>query len=138
MPVGPLSAPLRPAAPDEVMASRARRFFTTLYSADTALSCLRRSESWDTVSPRYSARKTVVTPVIRVFRSSIASALACVGTLDSSARRLLEQVGDGQRVDRHARTHRARHGERPEIGALGGGGLGPHDRLDQRHRVVAQ
>ena len=62
------------------MASRASRFFTILYSADTALSCLRSSESCCTVSPRYSARRTVVTPFSRVFRSSTVSSFSCVGS----------------------------------------------------------
>ena len=65
------------------MASRASRFFTTLYSADTALSCLRKSDSCWTVSPRYSASSTVLTPRRRVLSSSTVSTFSCVGIRSS-------------------------------------------------------
>src|SRR5437016_4615738 len=110
-----------------------------LYSADTARSCLRRSESCCTVRPRYSVSTTVFTPSSRDFSSATASTFSCVGTVGPSALyRFLEQVRDRLRVDRHARPHRRRDGERPEVGPLRGRGLRPHDRLDHGHCVRHQ
>ena len=59
-PVGPLK--WLPSGPRSrsFTASRASRFFTTLYSAAAALSCFRRSASWRTVSPRYSVSTAVL------------------------------------------------------------------------------
>src|SRR2546426_4695630 len=79
-----------------------------LYSADTARSCLRRSESCCTVRPRYSVSTTVFTPSSRDRNSATASTFACVGTVGSSALdRFLEQVRDRLRVDRHARDRKS-------------------------------
>ena len=80
-PVGPVRCGTMAASSDDDTASRASRFFTTLYSADTARSCLRSSESCCTVSPRYSVRNTELTPWSRVLRSSTVATFSCVGTV---------------------------------------------------------
>src|SRR3989442_8508231 len=82
-PVGPLRCVPRPCSSDDAIASRASRFLTILYSADTARSCLRRSPSCCTVRPRYSVSTTVFTPSNRDFRSSTAATFSCVGTARS-------------------------------------------------------
>src|SRR5947208_3295604 len=138
-PVGPVRCGRSSSNRDDWIASRARRFLTTLYSADTARSCLRSSASCWTVRPRYSVSTTVFTPSSRDFSSATASTFSCVGTVGSSALHgFLEQVRDRRRVERHTRAHRRRDGERPEDGALRRRGLRPHDRLDQGHRVRRQ
>src|SRR5438874_2104625 len=138
-PVGPVRCGRSSSNRDDWIASRARRFLTTLYSADTARSCLRSSASCWTVRPRYSVSTTVFTPSSRDLSSATASTFSCVGTVGSSALHgFLEQVRDRLRVERHTRAHRRRDGERPEVGALGRRGLRPHDRLDQGHRVRRQ
>src|SRR6266480_6165299 len=138
-PVGPVRCGLSASNRDDWIASRARRFLTTVAAADTARSCLRSSASCWTVRPRYSVSTTVFTPSSRDFSSATASTFSCVGTVGSSALHgFLEQVRDRLRVERHTRAHRRRDGERPEVGALGRRGLRPHDRLDQGHRVRRQ
>src|SRR5712692_6340443 len=138
-PVGPFRCVPSPSSRDDAIAIRSSRFLTTLYCADTARSCLRRSESCCTVRPRYSVSTTVFTPSSRDFSSATASTFSCVGTVGPSALyRFLEQVRDRLRVHRHARPHRRRDGERPEVGPLRRRGLRPHDRLDHGQRVRHQ
>jgi len=84
MPVGPFSSPFTSTSSGD-SASRASRFLITLYSADTERSCLRRSLSCDTVSPRYSVSSTVLTPVSRPRSCSTDSIFSCVGTSRSLA-----------------------------------------------------
>src|SRR5207247_1542104 len=131
-PVGPVRCAPSSSSREDLIASRVRRFLMTLYSADTARSCLRRSESCCTVRPRYSVSTTVFTSASRVRSSATASTFACVGTVGSSAlHRFLEQVRDRLHVERHTRPHRRRDGERPKVGAFrrvgrGDGGVELH------------
>src|SRR5437867_5692211 len=135
-PVGPLRCVPRPCSSDDAIASRASRFLTILYSADTARSCLRRSPSCCTVRPRYSVSTTAFTPFNRDFSSSTASTFSCVGTKRSlSLHGLLEEVRDRQGVEWDAGPHRRRDCQGPEVRALRRRRLGPDDRLDEGHAV---
>src|SRR5262245_25631117 len=134
-PVGPFRCVPSPSRGEDAIASRASRFLTTLYCAETARSCLRSSLSCCTVRPRYSVRTTVFTPASRSLRSSTAATFSWVGTLRSL---LLEQVRSPLGVDRDARPHRGGHRQRAKVRALGCGRLRPHNRLDDRQCVGAQ
>src|SRR5262245_45290729 len=114
------------------MASLASRFFTTLYSADAALSCFLKSESWRTVSPRYSVSTAVFAVPYRSVRASMLSTFAWVGTVTLLS---LELVGDPLDVDLDTRPHRRGHGDRAQVLALGRRRFRPDDGLEQRQRI---
>src|SRR4029453_3032141 len=133
-PVGPVRCFPSPSSGESLIAMRASRFFTTLYSAAAPLSCLRRSESWRTVRPRYSVSTAVCTPLNRSLSSSTLSVFSAFATV-RSLYRLLEQRRHALHVDLDARAHRGRDRDGPEVLALGRGGLGADDGLEQGERV---
>src|SRR5262245_9493859 len=137
-PVGPVRWGWTAASSDDAMARRASRFFTTLYSADTARSCRRSSDSCCTVSPRYSVRNTELAPCRRVWKSWTVVIFSCVGTLSLLVRLLLELVADALGVHLDPGPHGGGDDQRSEIGALRGRRLGAHDRLDDGHGVGQQ
>src|SRR5688572_24242354 len=134
-PIGPVRCLARGSNCESFTAIRARRFFTTLYSADAVLSCLRRSESCRTVSPRYSVSTAVLAVPRRSLRSSMLCALASVGTWTLLS---LELVRDALSVDLDPGPHRRGDGDRAEIRSFGGRRLCADDRLEQGQRVGGQ
>src|SRR5262245_9606093 len=131
-PVGPFRCRARGSKRESLTAIRASRFLTTLYSADAALSCLRRSESCRTVSPRYSVSTAELALPSRSLRASMFCALASVGTWTLLS---LELVRHALHVDLDPRSHRGRDGDRAQILALGRRRLRANDGFEQGQRI---